>query len=1167
MARSPYQGTWVQGSRPTVVTAPDALVFINGEADILGCGECRRRFDWNKYITQIQVDLSVDSCPGSASVNMSIPRHSVDEFYSDGNPLLSPMMEIEIFAKGHFLVEGLPQYYPIFWGLITEVSDDYSGGEHTFSINCSDILKWWEVCMMNINPAMVGSGNTQLGRSIFGNVLFGTNPYDIIWSLAQNSFGDIVMGSGSLVSLYKEQSQRSTFSAAFSDLMLYWSRRFQQMRSNLLLYGTKGNAVRGDTLDYEYRNGGKAKPKHFASQTVRRANGGDNATQMVYDPTDPEVVAFRTQFQQAGQVNFFSSEYQTKLEIANAAKAAIGFEFFMDVDGSIVFKPPFYNLDILSNKPVSWIQDIDVIDWNLSESEAEVVTQLQISGSFGGNVDFGMSEDVTPFTSVTDYHLLRQYGWRTQTFNSEFMGSPLLMFYVGMDLLDQYNAKRFRASVSIPLRPELRLGFPVYLAPKDQIWYLNGISHSIQFGGRAQSSLSLTAKRTKFIAPKGIGSIKLTGWRNDTKSKPTPAKPLEKPSDPRPPTKKLAKTGVFAVDVGEAAQLPPSEAPKVPGADNPYAPLVLRHPKTGKIVGYPNVVLAYTRPFIIDEKKMRDVSGRRPKDAPRPGAKVNSALTEAGNQFSDETAKRFQVDKATKSWEGVNANRYSYGLNSAGVYTYLHDQSYNNRGVIQDVIVMPAANIIPANEDEDAKIFKGPSGMIRPVSDERGFEVIGHFRYGRGLALRDGSLVVNEYKKEPGAANDRAIIGTQLALGGSLLATLRAQSAGLTTITTSYPNPAEAIATLGKEDLETAGAIMPGKDEPEFINTEDNFVDTAPLGSPEQKGVPQAGRGNVEASQLSRALTLSEMSVREEFESGQECSCILGRPDLHFINVGFQLESIKSASQDTTSITYGAQGEATDAQAATIEQANAEAEAAKKAAIEAYNAKIERVKSNTFGQEYSQTRLEVEFLVYRKELDQELQEIENQRIAATGAAATDSPLITEAIEAGRPIAGADISLTREQLTSKVEQYLTTLYKALDGVHQEYEKSLRGEVISQFGNEPTDYFGGTTSGLNSFEPPFDTPGRAVGGDPAALAAAGSAAVDGITQQWEDLQNDLAKQQEAGRIRKEIQLLQVELSALLTEKDLTGGDAELDQKISEVQQKIANLEKQLQDVLAG
>src|SRR5208337_4366772 len=157
-------------------------------------------------------------------------------------------------------------------------------------------------------------------------------------------------------------------------------------------------------------------------------------------------------------VNFWQSEYQTKLEIANAAKEAIGYEFFMDVTGDIVFKPPFYNLDILANKPVSWIQDIDVIEWDLSESEDSVITQLTVGGNYTGNIDVGVGAECTPYTNVTDYHLLRKYGWRPQQLNSEFLSSPLQMFYYGLDMLDKINAKRHRGTVTIPFRPELRLG-------------------------------------------------------------------------------------------------------------------------------------------------------------------------------------------------------------------------------------------------------------------------------------------------------------------------------------------------------------------------------------------------------------------------------------------------------------------------------------------------------------------------------------------------------------------------------------------------------------------------------------------------------------------------------------------------------------------------------------
>ena len=81
MARGPFQGNFVPNIRPTIVVAPDAMVFINGETDLIGCPSCKRKFDLGKYITSIQVNLDVDSVPGSASITMSVPRHALDDFY------------------------------------------------------------------------------------------------------------------------------------------------------------------------------------------------------------------------------------------------------------------------------------------------------------------------------------------------------------------------------------------------------------------------------------------------------------------------------------------------------------------------------------------------------------------------------------------------------------------------------------------------------------------------------------------------------------------------------------------------------------------------------------------------------------------------------------------------------------------------------------------------------------------------------------------------------------------------------------------------------------------------------------------------------------------------------------------------------------------------------
>jgi hypothetical protein len=1073
-----------------VVTAPDAIVYINGEPELLACNNCRRRFDINKFITSVQVDLNVDNAPGSASINLSVPRHTVDDFMVEGEPIVSPMMEIEIWAKGYYLVEGLPQYYPIFWGLVTEVSDSYSGGEHTFSINCADILKWWEYCKMNVNPAY-GQPAGQLGHDyVTGNVFHGANVYDIIWTLAQQSFGDIVRVTGSLTSAIMEQKQKETFTRSMSDIVSYWNTRFGKIRSNLVMYGIQGAAVRGDTL-YETQPRGNAElSSKFASQAIKMANGGENNSQVLFDPES--VNPFRSDIAKAGQPNLWQSEYQTKLEIANACKEAVGFEFYMDVTGDIVFKPPMYNLDILSNKPLSWIQDIDIIDWDFSSSEAEVVTHLSMQGSYeGGAMALGMTADYnTPFTQVIDYHLLRKFGWRTHSYSSEGLNNTFSMFYMGLDILDRLNAKRHRASINIPLRPELRLGFPLYIAPKDQIWYTQGISHNIQMGGRAQTTLTLTAKREKFIAPRGIGSLELTGFTKAKKGETPP--PL---ADGVNASNADLKTAFFKLKVGDAAEIPQTNLPETSVVDNPYAPLILRHPKTGRIVGYPNVVMAYTRPYAPDDRTLKKNTGQNTSKERKVEKVEDNEATKAAQAHLKLTLERHtQTPERDLADKHLN-NRYIYGLTTAGVYTYVHD----TKKVIKEFTLIPASNIevstvggaLPTtNPDKTA--------ILRPVSDERGFELIGHYRYGRGVSLSDGALVISE-----NSANQKASVEAQLALSGGMFESLTAQAQGLTALSSNFPNPADAVSKLAPDgtDLQTAATINPDTGKVQIISGESNFIDTATLNSPKNQGFSVS----VEASQLSRALTLAEMRVKESFASNEECSCLLGRADLAFINSGYQVAIFsKGTVPDTTdmSSTQGGTGTARN----NAEIARLQAAIQEQRDLKASGPTVADLQFDQYTTEISS-------------LEAQLAEIQDFQ-TSLGSDATEYTAVSPKLATP---SGAE-------LISKVEAFLVNLYEVLDTPHQQFEKELRGNFLP--GRTREEILNGEPSPppLGDFSPPYSAGNRARGGDPAALALQGSSALGGMAQAWKNFGDDLKSKPQQVILTGEIDALNAKLKAL-------------------------------------
>lgn len=1121
MARSPFQGTWRDGARPTIVTAPDALVYINGRPDLTGCTKCRRSFDLNKYLTSLQVDLNVNNAPGSANFSLNIPRHTVDDFCVDGEPIITNMMEVEIYAKGYYLVNGLPQYYPIFWGLITDVSDDYSAGQHTFNVSCADILKWWELCRLNINPALTQAAG-QVDANITTNAFDGCNVYDVMWTLAQQSMGDVIQAKGSLTSVIRESFDEAGFAGLRKDIMAYWNARFGKMRSSLLLYGIRGAAVRGDDIYASWPSATAQPSQAVASTAVRRANGGVDSSQILFDPID-DVFPFRSSLSSSGNPSTWQSEFQTKLELANVCKEAVGFEFYMDVTGDIVFKPPFYNLDILSNKPISWIQDIDIIDWTFAESESEVITQLQIQGTAeGGHIDMGITAEVnTPYTQVTDFHLLRQYGSRPQSFNADFLETNEARFYAGLDMLDRINSRRHRATVSIPLRPELRLGFPIYIAPKDQIWYITGISHSIQFGGRAQTSLTLTAKRSKFIAPKGIGTIELTSFHRSA----TPStSPLVKGLAPS--AKELASSGHFKIKVGSAAETPPTTVQAGASGDDPHAPLILRHPKTGRIVGYPNVNMAYTRPFVPTAAELALAAGRslsRERKAPDAGGVKNVSAANSNERLV--ASAWVQSDERAMLDKHLN-NRYVYGMTSAGVYTYVHDLSKR----IQEIIQLPIANIDVSSATGTTLNREHESGTatIRPVSDERGFEVVGHFRYGRGISLRDGSLVLSN------GNNNRASVDTQLALSGGLFESLTAQSQGLTTGTSAYANPADAIARLTVDDLETAATLNPSTGNAEFTSSGTNFVNTAPLNSAANRGQV----ASVEASQLSRAMTLAEMTVKDDAVPNDDCPCLLGRSELAFMNVGYQVKVLKGTQADIS-------GSVNDA----VRRSRVEISRLEKEAL--------RLQSEIVALQLQRFDVAGRGEVPLDAIDEMIADAQGKLRLAEGAArelrlsvdqvvsddtATDGTFIGDPYVSGilegnaLPLTDPSRPITASLTLTKVEKFLADLYESLDGPHQQYEDALRGKLIE--GPTRESIVSGTASPserFSPFSPPFSAGNRARGGDPAALALQGSSAMSDIGQSWKDFGENLQKRPKQTVLEETISNLESSLRELEAEEE--------------------------------
>ena len=674
----PYQGTYASNKRPVIATAPDCLVFLNGQLALPSGGNPTKKVNIQPYVTSVSTSLGVENSPGNASISMHIPRHAVDDFFRGGQLILTTMMEVRIYVKGHFLVGGAPRYYPAFWGVVTSVNSQWSGGERTVDLACQDILYWWTIQRININPAYLAAGTpTQGSFNTKGSGVFtGKNPFDVIYSLSRYAFGDAVNAN---VYLKGQQQRTEPTQQETLQLMAYWTRQWGRIAYALRMYGPNGDIIQGGTLAalLGKDNRQAAFQGRAGTSAKNRSKKSSGFNQLDVDLS--QVSAFSEITSRIGSFDLFTSEFQTKKEIADTAKTAIGYELFMDTTGEIVFKPPFYNLDVIPNKPVSWIRPIDTISESYAENPPDV-TFLEGTGNVVRGTQVGEPEVAKPRATYVDYRLVAKYGWKPGQYNSEFFGAGLggnasrNLFFHLVDELDRQNARVHTGQITIPIRPELRLGYPVYVESQDSYYYVEGISHNFSFAGNCTTSLTLMARRTKFYAAFSFWNKTL-----DTEGQSRDQSQLNKvPGD----------------DVTAQAPLGQSTDPNF-YPTNLYARPI--DPLSGNPVGDRNVILIPQTPG--------------PDEDGSAGPKVD---TFEESETQAEEALRDLVSFRTQ-------------FRVFGNFDYVY-QIDPNRDNVLDSAEPPLQSL--------SLTKSGRRNLARfPVSDERGYEVVGGYLYGRNVRL------------------------------------------------------------------------------------------------------------------------------------------------------------------------------------------------------------------------------------------------------------------------------------------------------------------------------------------------------------------------------------------------------------------------------------------------
>jgi hypothetical protein len=452
-------------------------------------------------------------------------------------------------------------YYHVFHGVVTQVSHAWSGGVNSVTVNAVSMLHFWQYHTISTNASVFGSRptNSKLKTSMVGHNFTGMHPYQIMYTLHHDMVG-AAGGVGWALSSKTNQSAASEVAgeSLFSLNIRYWEQRFSQRMVKLRMHGASGTLfsaaqstflgrnssdsltqlVRHRFSDPSSRRGGAKgimedaismglfNLRKLEAMLFARSTNGNTGSKgkTKFELNLAEMQAFVSNIGNWGQPAFFESVYESKLDIAQKVMEVTGFEFYQDVDGDFVFKPPMYNLDTSTSR-IYRIEDIDLISISTDEKEPQA-TYATVKGShFGPIQGTGVENEWGAKGQYIDYRLVAQYGWRPVQYETAYFNDPKSMFFSAINRLDIMNAPSKAASVTIPVRAELRPGYPVYIPYLDAFYYCNSFGHSHSVGGQCTTSLQLVGKRAKFYAPghprkEGIDAI-------DLKNTILPARPLQ----------------------------------------------------------------------------------------------------------------------------------------------------------------------------------------------------------------------------------------------------------------------------------------------------------------------------------------------------------------------------------------------------------------------------------------------------------------------------------------------------------------------------------------------------------------------------------------------------------------------------------------------------------------
>jgi hypothetical protein len=537
--------------REIVKTAPDVVVFIEGLPYLINPfvndpknGHLTTLVNFNDHVTEFSATYDTDAMVPNCTVQLQVPNYSKYLYQMPGgNNVLQTMSQIQVYAKSYYMAAGTGDtvYRRVFKGVTSNISYNDNGKTLEISIQCHGIMHLLEKMQTNIHPSVNTSHHTGVSQTIWQSKYASGNCFEVLAAVFLDGLHSDMFQIGSLLQAAQDPFQQ----AVERGFMAKWQSILWNMVKDVHIFGPYKD-LSGQASPMKKNQSWGAQDDNIQSSGVTKTSKQSEKDLVAEYQTYYGLIQTYFPFRNITALDLENSVIVNRLDIIREVVQKMDYEAYQDVDGKIIIKPPLYNLDVVNlgtrtkqtqtgpnssnnslSNPATAIYEsnnpfVVYLSEMLTEQESEDQAAIRRTRTtVVGNVLKSLGNDYKAFFSQVgeyiDISKLAKFGLREEPlYQVPWIqeGDKQTLFVHAAAETARANRGYRTYSFSIPMRPELKLGFPVFIPHKDMYAYIKTISLNYSVGGTATMTVTCDSVRRRVLVntqqTKGSGNSATT---------------------------------------------------------------------------------------------------------------------------------------------------------------------------------------------------------------------------------------------------------------------------------------------------------------------------------------------------------------------------------------------------------------------------------------------------------------------------------------------------------------------------------------------------------------------------------------------------------------------------------------------------------------------------------